>query len=68
MIKSSLFILVSIFCFVFLKVSYASPWFTGPIIARSGTTIPLGHYEIRAFDLLTKINSSYNSIGKTTSA
>jgi hypothetical protein len=66
MIKSSLFILVSIFCFVFLKVSYASPWFTGPIIARSGTTIPLGHYEIRAFDLLTKINSSYNSIGKTT--
>lgn len=46
------------------KFAEAGPWFTGPLLAPGGHTLPRGHtnLEIYGFDVLT--NGQYNQFGK----
>lgn len=46
----------SIISIFFCELLYADPWFTGPILAPAGKTIPAGHtnFEIYAFDITDK--------------
>lgn len=47
-----------------IKVSIAGPWFTGPLLAPAGHTIPAGHsnFEVYAINVFT--NGQYNSSGQ----
>jgi hypothetical protein len=46
------------------SVSLAGPWFTGPIIAGSGHTIPKGHTNFEMYSLNTVVQGIYNEHGK----
>ncbi|WP_115343527.1 hypothetical protein [Legionella moravica] len=48
---------------IFSSLTSAAPWFTGPLLAPAGHTIPKGHtnFEIYGIDVFT--NGSYNADG-----
>ncbi|MBI2784906.1 MAG: hypothetical protein HYX60_00785 [Legionella longbeachae] len=54
---------ISLLVVVSTKIANATPWFTGPIFAGSGHTIPRGHtnFEIYGIDVLS--NGKYNNSG-----
>ena len=43
----------------------ADPWFTGPLLAPSGKTIPLGHFVFEPYFFNTESDASYGANGKT---
>lgn len=57
----SMVIFVCVFSY---KVGLAGPWFTGPLLAPAGHTIPNGHtnFEFYAIDVIT--NGQYNGSGQ----
>lgn len=52
--------LALIYCF---KVS-AGPWFTGPLLAPAGVTIPLGHMNFEIYGFFTEQTGEYAPDGK----
>ncbi|MDP1603884.1 MAG: hypothetical protein Q8M03_11535 [Legionella sp.] len=48
------------------KSAVAGPWFTGPLLAPSGHTIPNGHTNLELYTFITDIEGIYNSFGKVT--
>ena len=48
---------------LFSSLTYADPWFTGPLLAPAGHTIPKGHsnFEIYGIDVFT--DGAYNAAG-----
>ena len=48
---------------LFSKITYADPWFTGPILAPAGHTIPRGHTNLEVYGLDVFTNGQYNSSG-----
>ncbi len=48
---------------LFNQMTFAGPWFTGPLLAPAGHTVPKGHtnFEIYGLDILT--DGSYNNFG-----
>ena len=56
--------IITIFlCVICFKAIHADPWFTGPILAAAGHTVPRGHtnFEIYGIDVFT--NGQYNESG-----
>jgi hypothetical protein len=45
------------------SLSYADPWFTGPLLAPSGHTIPNGHTNFEMYGLDVHSNGQYNREG-----
>ena len=43
---------------------HAAPWFTGPILAPGGKTIPLGHVNIEFYGFATRVTGTYDNHGK----
>jgi hypothetical protein len=52
-----------LFLGLFIKLSYANPWFTGPIFAPSGHTIPSGHTNFELYGLGVFTNGQYDNQG-----
>jgi len=46
--------------FLTFNGAYASPWFTGPLLASSGKTIPLGHANLEMYGFFTKNHGEFN--------
>jgi hypothetical protein len=42
----------------------AGPWYTGPLLAPAGHTIPNGHTNLELYAFITDIEGIYNSFGK----
>lgn len=59
---TSLFTLVF---FVFTNQAYASesPWFTGPLLAPAGHTIPRGHTNVEVYGFYNGVTGSYDNRG-----
>lgn len=58
-----------LFILFFLSLSQsvlAGPWYTGPLLAPSGHTIPNGHTNLELYTFITDIAGVYNSFGKVT--
>ncbi len=53
-----------IFLIFFCGNSVASPWFTGPLLAPSGQTIPRGHTNLETYAFLTNLAGIYTSFGQ----
>lgn len=49
---------------IFSKIACAAPWFTGPIFAAAGHTVPRGHTNFEVYALGTFTNGQYNSSGQ----
>lgn len=58
--KLSLFILSA---FVW-EISFAGPWYTGPLLAPAGHTIPKGHTNFEMYGFFTEIQGAYNGNGQ----
>lgn len=60
-------IILLLFC-ALPPLVFAGPWFTGPLLAPAGHTIPKGHtnFEIYGFDVMT--NGRYNQFGQVESS
>lgn len=54
---------ISLCIILWSPISLAGPWFTGPLLAPAGHTIPKGHtnFEIYGLDVLT--DGRYNNLG-----
>lgn len=53
------------FCFFYSMASMAhSPWFTGPLLAPSGHTIPRGHTNVEFYGLTVFNDGQFNSSGE----
>lgn len=48
----------------FYKVAYAGPWFTGPLLAPAGRTVPLGHFNFEMYAFDTNLTGEYDATGK----
>lgn len=46
------------------KTIFAGPWFTGPLLAPAGQTIPRGHVNLELYGFITDLSGVYNSFGK----
>ena len=57
-IKSLL--VTSIMALMVCNAFSASPWFTGPLLAPAGKTIPAGHFNIETYGFFTKNIGVYN--------
>lgn len=54
-----------IFSFMHLSpIALAAPWFTGPLLAPSGHTIPRGHVNLEVYGLHIASDGSYNASGQ----
>lgn len=49
-----------LFVFFFCTVTFADPWFTGPLLAPSGRTVPLGHANFEAYGFSTSNTGTYD--------
>lgn len=45
-------------------LAFTAPWYTGPIIAPGGKTIPLGHANFEFYSLYTKNKGQFDAHGK----
>lgn len=53
-------ITISIYC----QYAFAEPWFTGPLLASSGITIPKGHANLEVYGFDTENVGNFNRHGK----
>lgn len=52
------------FCIsIFSQVTCADPWFTGPILAPAGRTVPRGHTNFELYGLDVNTNGQFNNFG-----
>ncbi|WP_058535475.1 transporter [Legionella saoudiensis] len=49
---------------LFNGITYASPWFTGPILAPAGHTVPRGHTNFELYGIDVETDGLYNGAGK----
>lgn len=61
----SKFVLVGVLCLLVNKIN-AGPWWTGPLLAPAGHTIPRGHTNLEVYAFITDVEGVYNSFGKVT--
>ena len=48
---------------LFNQMTFAGPWFTGPLLAPAGHTIPKGHTNVEIYGLDVFTNGAYNNFG-----
>lgn len=48
---------------LYSSFALAGPWFTGPLLAPAGHTVPRGHTNLEVYGLDVLTNGSYNSVG-----
>lgn len=48
---------------LFNQIALADPWFTGPLLAPAGHTVPKGHTNFELYGLDSTTNGSYNNFG-----
>lgn len=53
-------------CLLFANTAISGLWWTGPLLAPSGHTIPRGHSNLETYVFDTKVKGTYNSFGKVT--
>lgn len=63
MLDSIKSLLLSISILLFSSITCADPWFTGPILAPAGHTIPRGHTNLEVYGLNILNDGSYNNFG-----
>lgn len=63
-IKSNLSLII--FLLITPLSLHAEPWFTGPILAPSGVTMPAGHANVEIYAFYATDHSTYNRHGKLT--
>ncbi|KTD56944.1 Fe-S protein [Legionella sainthelensi] len=51
-----------IFLLSVVNIAFASPWFTGPLLAPAGKTIPLGHVNIEPYGFFTGYPKGYRNV------
>ncbi|KTD63719.1 Fe-S protein [Legionella santicrucis] len=51
-----------IFLLSVVNIAFASPWFTGPLLAPAGKTIPAGHVNIEPYGFFTGYPKGYRNI------
>lgn len=51
-------------CLFMLKISHAGPWFTGPLLAPAGHTVPNGHTNLEVYGIDVFTNGQYNAAGQ----
>lgn len=57
--------IITHFLFIALfNTTYASPWFTGPLLAPAGRTVPLGHANFEAYGFSTDKSHVFDNQGK----
>lgn len=56
-------LLCCILSFSICGTSQAGPWYTGPLLAPAGHTIPRGHTNLELYDFNTVIPGIYNNAG-----
>jgi hypothetical protein len=49
----------------FTKIAFASPWFTGPLLAPAGKTIPAGHINFEPYGFYTEYPAGFRNIEVT---
>lgn len=54
------FSLICLSCFAVAAHALSSPWFTGPLLAPAGQTIPKGHFNIEPYFMYTDAYGVYN--------
>ncbi|AHE67004.1 hypothetical protein [Legionella oakridgensis] len=47
-------------CFVICDLAYGDPWFTGPLLAPSGKTIPRGHVNLETYGFYTENSGMFD--------
>lgn len=62
-LKNILFLMFAYFI-TFPNKIYAAPWFTGPLLARAGITIPRGHTNLEIYGFDTKDIGAFDRHGK----
>ncbi|MGL5742328.1 MAG: hypothetical protein ACRCXC_07135 [Legionella sp.] len=60
-------LLTSVCIVLFSQMACADPWFTGPILAAAGHTIPRGHTNLEVYGFDTFVNGQYNNSGHVVS-
>jgi hypothetical protein len=60
----ALFVMTAIITCFFYRIAYADPWYTGPLLAPAGKTVPLGHFNFELYSFDTKLVGEYNAKGK----
>ena len=55
-----IFVSITNFC----NLAYAEPWFTGPLLAPAGHTIPKGHTNVEFYALDVHTDGQYNEAGE----
>lgn len=50
---------------LFSQAALASPWFTGPLLAPSGKTIPGGHFNFEPYAFYTEYPAGYRNVEVT---
>lgn len=58
-IKTSAIILI-----LYSNISFSGPWFTGPLLAPAGHTVPRGHTNFEFYAIDVKSDGAYNSNGE----
>lgn len=56
--KINLFFISTIL--LFINPSYAEPWYTGPLLAPAGHTIPAGHTNFEMYGFYTRNNGTFD--------
>lgn len=57
-------IFVLFLCAGLSEITYAGPWFTGPILAPAGHTVPKGHTNFELYGIDVETDGLYNGSGK----
>lgn len=57
-------VVIFFFIYTFSSQGFAGPWFTGPILAPAGHTIPKGHTNLEIYGLDVHTDGQYDPSGK----
>lgn len=63
MIKNRIFVTLCILLSS-CNLAYSSPWFTGPLLAPAGITVPLGHANFEIYGFSTSRSAIFDKNGK----
>ncbi len=64
MLKKLVILVATAYVMCFCSLLNAEPWFTGPILAPSAQTLPLGHANVITYGFLTARSSDFDDRGK----
>lgn len=62
--KINVLFVIAILTICFHRVTYADPWFTGPLLAPAGKTVALGHFNFEMYAFDTKLLGEYDARGR----